>query len=265
MAIPLVALFAAASSSIDGNCSVMLYGIGMHGGGTPISLKESSVAACCASMWATPDAIAFTYHNSSHICDLTVGAVSPHVNSGTADATSGCRAGCPAPGSFPGPPPAAWPPAKYPTAKSVLPSTPTFGDKPPRPNIILFFGDDIGYGDLGCFGNPTSETPALDAMAATGAKLVQYYSAASICSPSRGSLMTGRNFVRIGIYPGVLSPLSFGGLPLSEVTVAKKLKSVGYRTGMCGKWHLGTNEFHPTHHGFDEYYGAPMTQCSAAD
>jgi len=77
----------------------------------------------------------------------------------------------------------------------------------------------------------------------------QYYSAASICSPSRGALMTGRNFVRIGIYPGVLSPLSNGGLNLSEVTVATKLKGVGYRTGMVGKWHLGTREYHPTHHG----------------
>ena len=99
---------------------------------------------------------------------------------------------------------------------------------------MLFFGDDIGYGDLGAFGAPTSVTPALDAMAAEGAKLTQYYSAASICSPSRGSLMTGRSFSRLGIWPGVLSPLSVGGLPLNETTMASKLKSVGYRTGMCG-------------------------------
>jgi arylsulfatase A-like enzyme len=70
--------------------------------------------------------------------------------------------------------------------------------------------------------------------AADGAKLLQYYSAASICSPSRGSLMTGRNFVRIGLYPGVLSPNSNQGLALSEVTVATKLKTVGYRTAMLG-------------------------------
>jgi arylsulfatase A len=118
---------------------------------------------------------------------------------------------------------------------------------------------DIGYGDLGCFGNPTSNTPAIDTMAAEGAKLVQYYSAASICSPSRGALMTGRTFGRIGIYPGVLSPLSKGGLPLNETTLAERLETVGYTSGMCGKWHLGTNEFLPMMRGF-KYYGAPMTQ-----
>lgn len=147
----------------------------------------------------------------------------------------------------------------YPAARTPMPSTPTFA-KPPRPNILFVFGDDIGYGDLGAFGNPTSVTPALDRMASDGAKLVQYYSAAAICSPSRGSLMTGRTFGRIGIWPGVLSPLSRGGLPLNETTLATKLQRVGYRTGMCGKWHLGTREFHPTRFGFEEYYGAPMTQ-----
>ena len=140
-----------------------------------------------------------------------------------------------------------------------MPATPTF-ESPPKPNIVLFFGDDIGYGDLGSFGNPTSETPALDTMASDGAKLVQYYSAACICSPSRGALMTGRTFGRIGIYPGVLSPNSVGGLPLNETTVAEKLKAVGYVTAMCGKWHLGTNEYLPMHRGFDTYFGAPMTQ-----
>jgi len=125
---------------------------------------------------------------------------------------------------------------------------------------MFFFGDDIGYGDLGSYGNPTSETPGLDQMAADGAKLLQYYSGASICTPSRGSLMTGRNFVRIGLYPGVFSPDSGRGLGLDEITLATKLKSAGYRTGMCGKWHLGTGKFLPVHHGFDEYFGAPMTQ-----
>ena len=158
---------------------------------------------------------------------------------------------------FPGLSPFA--PASYPAAASPMADQPAFPTAP-RPNIFLFFGDDIGYGDLGAFGNPTSSTPHLDRMAAEGAKLVQYYSAASICSPSRASLMTGRTFGRLGIFPGVLSPLSKGGLLLNETTMAAKLRGVGYRTGMCGKWHLGVREFHPTHHGFDEYFGAPMTQ-----
>ena len=115
-------------------------------------------------------------------------------------------------------------------------------------------------GDLGTFGHPTSETPNLDTMAAEGAKLMQYYSAATICTPSRASLMTGRLFPRLGMYPGVLSPLSKGGLPLNETTLAAALSSVGYATGGLGKWHLGTKEFHPTEHGFDYYFGAPMTQ-----
>ena len=97
-------------------------------------------------------------------------------------------------------------------------------------------------------------------MATHGSKLTNYLSAASICSPSRGSLMTGRSFARLGIYPGVLSPLSVGGLDLEEVTIASALRSVGYATFMIGKWHLGTHEYHPTNHGFDSYYGAPMTQ-----
>ena len=134
---------------------------------------------------------------------------------------------------------------------------------PPHPNlrnIFIMFGDDVGYGDLSSFGHPTSKTPHLDEVARTGSKLVQYLSAASICSPSRGSLMTGRMFTRLGIYPGVFSPTSISGLSLNETTIATSLKSIGWTTGMVGKWHLGTNEYHPTNHGFDYYYGAHMTQ-----
>ena len=100
----------------------------------------------------------------------------------------------------------------------------------------------------------------LDRMALEGAKLTQYYSAAAICSPSRAALMTGRHFVRSGIYPGVLSPLSKGGLPLNEITIADRLRHVGYATAMIGKWHLGTEEYLPLNRGFDLYYGLPMTQ-----
>ena len=229
----------------------------MHGTGNLSVYHTSDLTLCCA-LRASLDFEAFTWHADTGICDLIQAPLNYHVSAGTQHATSGCRSACPrAPAPFPGAGPFA--PARYPPALTAMPSMPTF-QHPPRPNIVFFYGDDIGYGDLGAFGNPTAATPALDRMAANGAKLVQYYSAASICSPSRASLMTGRTFGRIGIYPGVLSPLSRGGLPLNETTVATKLKTVGYKTGMCGKWHLGTREFHPTHHGFDEYFGAPMTQ-----
>ena len=108
--------------------------------------------------------------------------------------------------------------------------------KASRPNILLVFGDDVGYADIGAFGHPTARTPNLDHMAATGAKLTQYYSAANICSPSRGSLMTGRMYGRLGIFPGVFSPLSNSGLLLNETTVATALKTAKYTTGMLGKW-----------------------------
>lgn len=251
------------SGTASDNCTELHYGVGMHGSGS-IDALHTTLEGCCNAR-ASHGAEAFTYHNTTGECVLSGAPLNYHISSGTADAISGCAHGCPTSpspggGTLPGPAPSSFPAnATFPQAMPTMPSSPTFPNAP-RPNIVLFFGDDIGFGDLGCFGNPTSETPYLDAMAAEGAKLVQYYSAASICSPSRGALMTGRNFVRIGVYPGVFSPDSISGLFLNETTVAAKFKTVGYRTGMCGKWHLGTREYHPTHHGFDVYYGAPMTQ-----
>lgn len=132
-----------------------------------------------------------------------------------------------------------------------------------RPNIIVIFADDLGYGDLGLYGHPTIRTPNLDRMAAEGIKLTQFYTAASVCTPSRAGLLTGRLPVRSGMAGDrsrVLFPNSTGGLPQSEITIAEALKERGYATAAIGKWHLGhLPEFLPRRHGFDLYYGIPYS------
>ncbi|MFB3825784.1 MAG: sulfatase [Bryobacteraceae bacterium] len=129
----------------------------------------------------------------------------------------------------------------------------------PLPNIVLIYADDLGFGDLGCYGHPTIRTPNLDRLAAEGSRFTQFYSAAPLCSPSRAALMTGRYPVRSGIN-FVLFPDSEGGLPDSEVTIPEILKKRGYATGMVGKWHLGhLPKYLPTRHGFDSYFGIPYS------
>ncbi|XP_007519480.1 arylsulfatase A [Erinaceus europaeus] len=130
------------------------------------------------------------------------------------------------------------------------------------PNILLIFADDLGYGDLGSYGHPTSTTPNLDQLAAGGLRFTDFYVAASVCTPSRAALLTGRYPVRMGLYPGVLYPSSRGGMPLEEVTIAEILAARGYLTGMAGKWHLGVGPegaFLPTHQGFHRYLGIPYS------
>ena len=135
--------------------------------------------------------------------------------------------------------------------------------KTEKPNFIIIFADDLGYGDLGVFGHPTIRTPNLDRMAYEGQKWTQFYVAASVSTPSRAGLLTGRLPVRSGMCSDrrrVLFPDSNGGLPPDEITIARILKENGYRTAVAGKWHLGhKSPFLPTDHGFETYFGIPYS------
>ncbi len=160
--------------------------------------------------------------------------------------------------------------------------------KAPRPNIIIIYCDDLGYGDLGCYGNTVIRTPNIDSLAREGNRFTNFYACAAVCAPSRAGLLTGRYPFRTGIIGNPFpkkEPLgrklarSFGmmlrnlgsmdlrddvvakGLAFEEITIAEALKIAGYKTGMIGKWHLGDYstqpEFNPLRHGFDFYYGVP--------
>lgn len=127
------------------------------------------------------------------------------------------------------------------------------------PNFVVVLTDDQGYGDLSSYGHPTIRTPNIDRMAAEGIRLTSFYAAASVCSPSRAGLLTGRYAPRAGVLTA-LGPGSKVGLPAAEVTLPEALKARGYRTALVGKWHLGDRpEFNPTAHGFDEYFGLPYS------
>ena len=132
-----------------------------------------------------------------------------------------------------------------------------------RPNFIVIFVDDLGYGDLGSYGHPTIKTPTLDRLSYEGQKWTQFYSASSVCTPSRAALLTGRLPIRngmIGSKTRVFFPDSQYGIPDSEITIAEKLKENGYKNAIIGKWHLGhKKEYLPLQHGFDYYFGIPYS------
>lgn len=130
---------------------------------------------------------------------------------------------------------------------------------PQSPNVIIFFTDDQGYQDVGCFGSPLIKTPHLDQMAQDGVRFTDFYSASSVCSPSRAALLTGCYPPRVGV-PRVLWPNIPEGMDQKEVTIAEVLKQKGYATACIGKWHLGDEpEFLPINQGFDQYFGIPFS------
>ncbi|MDA7920702.1 sulfatase [Verrucomicrobiales bacterium] len=133
-----------------------------------------------------------------------------------------------------------------------------------KPNFVIIFTDDQGYGDLGCFGGKHVSTPRIDQMAEEGMALTSFYVAAPVCTPSRAALMTGSYPKRVDLATGSSFPVLLSGDPKGlnpdEITIAEVLKSVGYKTGIFGKWHLGDQpDFLPTKQGFDEYLGIPYS------
>ena len=127
------------------------------------------------------------------------------------------------------------------------------------PNIVFILADDLGYGDLGCFGGTQVRTPHIDSLARTGQRWTQHYSVHAVCTPARAAFLTAAYPARVGL-TGVLFPAARGGLDTATTTIAEVLRHAGYATGCVGKWHLGRRaEFLPTRHGFDRYFGIPYS------
>jgi len=128
-----------------------------------------------------------------------------------------------------------------------------------KPNIIILFADDLGYGELGCQGNHEIPTPHIDSIAKNGVRFTNGYVTAPVCAPSRAGFMSGRHQSRFGWNINVMPhtiPHSEFGIPSSETTIAERMKGAGYRTGLIGKWHLGSRkDFNPIRHGFDYFFG----------
>lgn len=130
-----------------------------------------------------------------------------------------------------------------------------------RPNLLLIVADDMGYGDLGCYGSLQVKTPHLDALSAAGVRCTDGYVTSSVCAPSRAGILTGRSGARFGFEHNLSAPPhvapEFAGIPLDEPLLSDRLQGLGYRTGLVGKWHLGASvpEHHPLERGFDSFFG----------
>lgn len=139
---------------------------------------------------------------------------------------------------------------------SVTASTQTPSSQTPKPNIILILADDLGFGDLGCYGQKIIKTPELDAMAKNGLRFTNYYAGSTVCAPSRNALLTGMHtghtFVRGNFNPDGKEDLT---IPLTDKTMAEYFQNVGYQTAMIGKWGLGRPGYGPNHQGFDYSFG----------
>src|SRR5262249_26307247 len=151
-------------------------------------------------------------------------------------------------------------------AMMLRPAGPFVRAQTPPPNIVIILADDLGWGDLGAFGNPNIRTPRLDAMAAEGQKWTNFY-VQPVCSPSRAALLTGRLPIRSGMYgvaaataPKVFRDNAAQCLPPDEITIAEALRARGYATEIVGKWHLGhLPPFQPMRQGFDTWLGLPFS------
>lgn len=153
----------------------------------------------------------------------------------------------------------------------ALPRASCAGDPAPKPNIVLIFVDNLGNGDLGCFGSKLHRTPHIDRLAAEGTKFTSFYVASGVCTPSRAALMTGCYPRRVNLHVSgsggaVLRPLDSKGLHPNEKTIADVLKRAGCATGIFGKWHLGDQpEFLPKRQGFDYFFGIPYSDDMTRD
>src|SRR5262245_189766 len=142
-------------------------------------------------------------------------------------------------------------------AAAILLPAAAAADRPP--NVVIVFADDLGYGDLGCYGAKNWKTPHLDSLAKDGVRFTDFYVAQPVCSASRAGLLTGCYPNRVGI-AGALGPQARVGISDNEVTLGQLCKSKGYATGMAGKWHRGHHpQFLPTRHGYDAWLGLPYS------